>query len=99
MQAGLSQKGLADKAGLALSAIGHLEQGLRKPTWETVLALANALGVSCEAFTTPASTDEPAPRGRPRKCLDVRQTCQEPTRGQEKGRPGDSRHPASLVET
>jgi transcriptional regulator with XRE-family HTH domain len=66
-QAGLSQKGLADRAGLALSAIGHLEQGLRKPTWETVLALAEALGVTCEAFTAPASTDEPTPRGRPRK--------------------------------
>ena len=49
-QAGLSQKALAEEAGLVTHAIGHLEQGLRKPTWETVLALAPALGVSCSAF-------------------------------------------------
>jgi transcriptional regulator with XRE-family HTH domain len=64
--AGLSRKELADKAGLQSEAgIRNLEQGVRRPTWETVLALARALGVSCEAFTR-----EPAPRavagpGRP----------------------------------
>jgi transcriptional regulator with XRE-family HTH domain len=66
-QAGLSQKALAEKAGLATSAIGHLEQGLRKPTWETVLALADALGVTCEAFTVSAESEAPRPRGRPKK--------------------------------
>jgi transcriptional regulator with XRE-family HTH domain len=66
-QAGLSQKTLAEKAGLVTSAIGHLEQGLRKPTWETVLTLANVLGVSCEAFTTPPAEETARSRGRPRK--------------------------------
>jgi transcriptional regulator with XRE-family HTH domain len=66
-QAGLSQKSLAEKAGLVTSAVGHLEQGLRKPTWETVLALAKALGVSCEAFTTPPAEETARSRGRPRK--------------------------------
>lgn len=66
-QAGLSQKALAEKAGFVTSAIGHLEQGLRKPAWETVLALCAALGVSCEAFNVEPK-DAPAPeRGRPRK--------------------------------
>jgi transcriptional regulator with XRE-family HTH domain len=65
-QAGLSQKGLAERAGLAQSAIGHLEQGLRRPTWETVLALANVLGVSCEAFTEQPAERPPAAPGRPR---------------------------------
>jgi DNA-binding XRE family transcriptional regulator len=65
--AGLSQKALADSAGIALSAIGHLEAGRRLPAWETVLALCAALGVSCEAFTV-AAAPAPAPaRGRPRK--------------------------------
>lgn len=66
-QAGLSQKALAEKTGLVTSAIGHLEQGLRKPTWETVLALCAALGVDCTAFQEQPE-DAPAPqRGRPRK--------------------------------
>lgn len=67
-KAGLSQKALAEKAGLALSAIGHLEQGLRMPAWETVRDLARALGVSCSAFEV--ESDEPvqaSPRGRPKK--------------------------------
>ena len=42
-----------------------------QPSWETVQTIARALGVSCEAFAEPASTDSkpPAalPRGRPRK--------------------------------
>jgi transcriptional regulator with XRE-family HTH domain len=69
-QAGLSQKALAEKAGLVTSAIGHLEQGLRKPTWETVLALARVLGVSCSAFESdegPAPEEMPRPRGRPKR--------------------------------
>jgi transcriptional regulator with XRE-family HTH domain len=72
--AGLSQKALAEKAGVVTSAIGHLEQGLRKPTWETVLALGKALGVPCTAFEGPEGAEGPAeaaasPRrpGRPRK--------------------------------
>ena len=66
-QSGMSQKALAEKAGLVTSAIGHLEQRLRKPTWETVLALASALGVEVGAFTIPPA-EAPAPeRGRPRK--------------------------------
>src|SRR5262249_7330373 len=48
--AGISQKALAEKVGFATSAIGHLEQGLRKPSWATVLALAEALGVDSSAF-------------------------------------------------
>src|SRR5947209_2365356 len=66
-RAGLTQKELAERAGLTKDGIAHLEQGRREPGWATVLALANALGVSCQAFA-----EEPAPRsgsgrGRPRK--------------------------------
>jgi transcriptional regulator with XRE-family HTH domain len=66
--AGLNQKELAVRAGLTLDGLSRLERGNRSPTWETVLALANALGVSTEAFR-----QEPAPyratgrRGRPTK--------------------------------
>jgi transcriptional regulator with XRE-family HTH domain len=46
----LSRVELAERAGLAPDAIASLEQGRRKPTWETVQALCRALGVSSETF-------------------------------------------------
>ena len=66
-EAGLSQQELAEKAGMTKDGIAHLEQGRRSPSWETVLALCAALGVSCEAFTVSPSPTEPPGRGRPRK--------------------------------
>lgn len=68
--AGLSRKELAAKAGLrSEGGIRDLEQGLRVPSWDTVLALAAALGVECTAFTEEPSTEATEPRkpGRPRK--------------------------------
>jgi transcriptional regulator with XRE-family HTH domain len=49
-EAGLSQGELAEKAGLNLWGVAKLEQGVREPTWNTVLVLAAALGVDCTAF-------------------------------------------------
>jgi transcriptional regulator with XRE-family HTH domain len=65
--AGLTQNELAERAGMNPFGVAKLEQGARKPTWATVQALAAALGVSCEAFTSPPATDEPRERGRPPK--------------------------------
>ena len=66
-EAGLTQKQLAEKAGMSLAGLAHLEHGLREPTWPTVLAVADALGVECTAFTE-ASKGQPAQgRGRPPK--------------------------------
>ncbi|HVA90900.1 MAG TPA: helix-turn-helix domain-containing protein, partial [Chloroflexota bacterium] len=45
--AGLSQEALAERSGLSLQAISHLERGGRRgPRHETVFALAHALGLS-----------------------------------------------------
>jgi transcriptional regulator with XRE-family HTH domain len=68
-ETGLSQSELADRAGLHRFGLAKLEQGLRQPTWETVQALAKALGVTCLEFTTEAEVTDakPAPRGRSRK--------------------------------
>jgi transcriptional regulator with XRE-family HTH domain len=66
-QAGLSRQELADKAGLKLGGIRDLEQGRNKPSWETVLALCQALSVDCSAFTQEPTTQTPAGPGRPRK--------------------------------
>jgi transcriptional regulator with XRE-family HTH domain len=65
---GLSRQELADKAGLKFGGVRDLEQGLHVPGWDTVLALAAALGVGVEAFTTPPAQEAAPPaRGRPRK--------------------------------
>src|SRR4051794_2049404 len=83
--AGLSRKELAEKAGMQSEAgIRNLEQGIRKPAWETVLALATALGVDCTAFTQSPTTDKPLPRpGRPRKATS------EPTEGPAEENPAE----------
>jgi transcriptional regulator with XRE-family HTH domain len=67
IRAGLSQQELADKAGIKLGAVRDLEQGRNGPTWETVLHLCAALGVSCEAFTHEPQPAPPPERGRPKK--------------------------------
>lgn len=49
-KAGLSRDALARKAELATNAIYLLEIGKRQPAWETLLALADALGVKLDTF-------------------------------------------------
>jgi hypothetical protein len=52
-----------------LHGITKLEYGEREPSWPTVLALAKALDVTCEAFNGEAAAEAPEQRspGRPRK--------------------------------
>jgi transcriptional regulator with XRE-family HTH domain len=68
-QAGLTQPQLAERVGRTTRQISRLETGVQMATWETVLALAEALGVTTEAFNMPptASGDTPRPRGRPKQ--------------------------------
>jgi DNA-binding XRE family transcriptional regulator len=68
--AGLTQQELANRAGMAWRTITHLEGGDRKPTWETVLTLCQALGVLCNEFTKAPTGTEKRSRGRPRKVPD-----------------------------
>jgi transcriptional regulator with XRE-family HTH domain len=72
LQKGLTQRQLADSAGLVLSAVTHLEHGIRTdPSWSTVLALCKALDVTPNDFVSQEGEEvPPAPerrRGRPRK--------------------------------
>jgi transcriptional regulator with XRE-family HTH domain len=54
-KAGLTQEALARRVGeISTRQITRLEKGLHQPNWETVLALAAALGVDCLAFQAPA---------------------------------------------
>jgi transcriptional regulator with XRE-family HTH domain len=58
----LTQEALARAANVSLSTVVKLERGAVKPAWDTVRALARALGVSCQAFEDEA--DNARPRGR-----------------------------------
>jgi transcriptional regulator with XRE-family HTH domain len=84
--AGLTQKQLAEKAGMALGGINKLEQGVNRPSWESVLALAEALGVDCRAFERTPAPRPQAGRGRPPK-----PTGPERARKRPRGRPRKSR--------
>jgi transcriptional regulator with XRE-family HTH domain len=48
--ASLTGAELADAAGLTRQAIALLESGQRAPSWATVCALADALGVATDEF-------------------------------------------------
>jgi transcriptional regulator with XRE-family HTH domain len=86
--AGISQQELADKAGMHRFGVAKLERGERKPTWDTVQALAKALGVSCEAFTQEPAEREPPGPGRPRKESPLAETekTEEKPKGKKKGK-------------
>jgi transcriptional regulator with XRE-family HTH domain len=77
--AGLTQEQLAARAGVKRDAIARWERGAREPAWGNVLALAEALGVSCEAFTTEPAAKPPATPGRPRKRTPPADTKPAPT--------------------
>jgi transcriptional regulator with XRE-family HTH domain len=67
-KARLTQQALAVKAGLSLSYVARLEQGGANPSWTTVKALCQALGVSSSAFErNDPFTGEEKPKKRKRK--------------------------------
>ena len=45
LKRGLSQEALADQCGLHRNAVGLIERGERSPSLETIVAIANGLGV------------------------------------------------------
>jgi DNA-binding XRE family transcriptional regulator len=67
VRAGLTQEMLAERAELSKSGIADLEQGRREPSWSTVVALAMALGATCQDFLQEPDAQEKAKPGRPRQ--------------------------------
>lgn len=64
---GWSQNELAAKAGLTLSGLTKLEQGaVTDPRWSSMVALADALGISLDTFRAAMPAD-PEPPKKPRK--------------------------------
>lgn len=78
--AGFTQQQLADKAGVSRDALARLEAGRTTPSWDTVLALCNALQVSCDVFRqAPADAPKKGP-GRPPKQQPVEEPAQPPAK-------------------
>jgi transcriptional regulator with XRE-family HTH domain len=63
---GWTQGELAEKAGMSKAGVADLEQGRREPSWATVLALAEALGVACDDFQKSPARANGLGRGRPK---------------------------------
>lgn len=53
IKAGMTQAELAAASGVSLGSVRNLEQGIRKPTWETVQKLARALKEPFDSFAEP----------------------------------------------
>jgi transcriptional regulator with XRE-family HTH domain len=65
--AGLSREQLSEEAGVSVRAVVQWELGEREPGWFNMLALAEALGVDCTAFTQAPARRHSVGPGRPRK--------------------------------
>ena len=63
-EAGLTQAGLAERAGISPRAVQHLEGGFGKPQVETAGRLAEALALSDDRRSRFIALAAPAPRGR-----------------------------------
>jgi transcriptional regulator with XRE-family HTH domain len=64
----MTQHELAARSGVHRQTIATLEAGERVPSWDTVQALARALGVDCKAFETlPAEAETPPAKKTNRK--------------------------------
>jgi transcriptional regulator with XRE-family HTH domain len=80
--AGLTQQQLAERAGMQTNTIARLERAEREPAWKTAIALAQALGVSCEDFLQEPADRPPQGRGRPPKAAEAEKVAAPPrTRG------------------
>jgi transcriptional regulator with XRE-family HTH domain len=61
-KAGMTQEGLARTACISVSAVSKLEQSDIDPSWSTVQALAQALGVDCRSFMQNVAKSSPKKR-------------------------------------
>lgn len=52
---GITQEGLAQDAGVTTGTVSLVERGMSNPSWSTVKALADGLGVSMAELTTLAA--------------------------------------------
>ena len=67
----MTQEKLAEKVGISLSFLGHIERGTRKASLDTLVKISNALEVSPDLLLQDSLTDDrlnlqgvPAPQQR-----------------------------------
>src|SRR5579871_481225 len=71
LDAGLTQAALAERAGLSVRAVQHLEAGRGQPYQETARRLADALPLDAAAREALQAASEPTPRRRARRSTGV----------------------------
>lgn len=71
--AGLSQRDLAEQADLSAMAVSKFERGISKPTSQTLIRLARALGTRTEFFLRPTIPELQKPEYRKRASLSKKQ--------------------------
>lgn len=59
--AGMTKYKLSKVSGVSKQTLGDLEAGISDPSWDTLIKLTRALGVSLDAF------DEQNPKGKKKK--------------------------------
>lgn len=65
---GLSQDAMGQLVGVPAFTVSRWESGSRKPTWESVVQICKALGVTADVFHTPVKNPAAKPKaGRPKK--------------------------------
>lgn len=57
--AGMSEKALADAAGLPFGTLHNYVLGTRRPSFAAVVKIARALGTTCDAFAECSDIDHP----------------------------------------
>jgi transcriptional regulator with XRE-family HTH domain len=87
----LTQQDLAERSGCHAMTITKLERGVQEPAWPLVLALAKALGVTCEAFNGVAAEQRPPGQPSAREVRDASKSEGAPTtkRGRPRKGPGE----------
>lgn len=55
---GMSKMQLAEQLGVTLPAVYHLERGIRKPSFEVLVKLADTFGVSTDEFARMSTEKE-----------------------------------------
>jgi transcriptional regulator with XRE-family HTH domain len=79
-QAGLTQAALSSKSGLSLGVIRDYEQGKKEPALRSAFKLADALGVSVEAFKDGPQADGSSDKAKRGRAADLPPAQEKPAR-------------------
>src|SRR5260370_2793650 len=82
---GLTQDRLAELVGVKRDAVARWEADVREPGWSNVVALAQALGISCEDFLQAPAEPHPRKKGMPARA--AAEPTEQPAPQRPRGRP------------